>query len=67
MFSKIKEYIISTFFYAGITPEEYDSIRPAREEKNKGILFVTSGLGTIVFFALFILSFFEDSYKHNMI
>ena len=44
-------------FSVYITPEEYDSIRPQREEKNKGILFVTSGLGTVVFFALFILSF----------
>ena len=67
MFSKVKDFFISTFFYAGITPEEYDAIRPQREEKNKGVLFVTSGLGTIVFLALFVLSFFENSYKHNML
>ncbi|MBO7179019.1 MAG: diguanylate cyclase [Clostridia bacterium] len=67
MLSKFKNYIVSTFVYAGITPEEYDSIRPAREEKNKGILFVTSGLGTLVFFVLFMLSLFEDSYSHNTI
>lgn len=66
MLSKFKEYLISTFFYAGITPEEYDSIRSAREEKNRGILFVTSGLGTIVFLALLVMSVFEDSYSKNM-
>ncbi|MBQ6935586.1 MAG: hypothetical protein IJN49_03460 [Clostridia bacterium] len=66
MLSKFKDFLISTFFYAGITPEEYDSIRSAREEKNRGILFVTSGLGTIVFFALFVMSFFEEAYTKNM-
>ena len=40
MFSKIKDFFVSTLFYAGITPEEYDSIRSHREEKNKGVLFV---------------------------
>ncbi len=67
MLQKLKNYLISTFVYAGITKDEYDAIRPAREEKNKGILFVTSGLGSVTFFGLFILSFIEQSYADNQI
>ena len=67
MFTKFKDYLITTFVYAGITPEEYYSIRSAREEKNRGILFVTSGLGSLVFFGLLIISLFESSYKQNTV
>lgn len=67
MLSKIKDFLVSTFVYAGITKEEYDAIRSAREEKNKGILLLTSCLGTVVFCGLFVLSFFEGAYSHNTI
>lgn len=67
MLQKFKEFMISTFIYAGITKEEYDAIRPAREEKNRGILFVTSGLGSVVFFGLLLISFFDPSYAKNTI
>lgn len=66
MLQKVKEYLITTFIYAGITKDEYDSIRSAREEKNKGILLVTSSLGSVIFFVLFIISILEDSYERNM-
>lgn len=65
MLTKLKDFLVTTFVYAGITAEEYTSIRSAREEKNKGILLVTSSLGSVVFLGLLILSFFEKSYSHN--
>ena len=34
MFSKFKDYIISTFFYAGITPEEYDGYQELCDAAN---------------------------------
>lgn len=65
MLKKIKDFLVKTFVYAGITPDEYHSIRGAREEKNRGVLFVTSGLGSVVFFFLFLLSMFKESYEKN--
>ncbi len=65
MLEKLTKYLKSTLVYAGISKEEYDAIRPAREEKNRGVLFVTSGLGSVTFFALFVLSIFESSYEDN--
>lgn len=65
MLTKLKNFLVTTFIYAGITKEEYDSIRSAREEKNKGILLVTSSLGSVVFFGLLVISFFDKAYSHN--
>ncbi len=65
MLTKLKDFLVTTFIYAGITKEEYDSIRSAREEKNKGILLVTSSLGSVVFLGLLIISLFDKSYSRN--